>query len=104
MNDPKESLNNTLVALAPHKYPKWILAFTGLILTAVIYSALLLPPYLFAAKIMKKGDEAFKSKNYQEAALFYTDVLNLQSSSLKAKISLAGIRAILSNNEKKRAK
>lgn len=89
MNDSKESLNNTLVALPPHKYPKSIIFFSCLILIAVFYSAKLLPQYIAAAKIMKEGNEAFKSRNYKKAAQLYIHVLDSQPTSFNAKISAA---------------
>ena len=75
--------------LKPHRYPVWLVAFTALVLGAVVYSATLIGPYLeaFVALYRAKAAVAAGDRVVAEAQLL--DVLRLFPSSKSARIEIA---------------
>ncbi len=93
----EQILENT-PALPPHKYPMWIKLFGIGLIIATFYSLALLPEYLNAAKKMHAARIAFGEGNYDEAILWYRDVLETVPTSKKALIGAA--EALFSNSDK----
>lgn len=93
-----EQILENIPALPPHKYPLWIKLFGVGIIIATIYSLMLLPKYLVAAKKMRAAEVAYQSGNYDESIQLYSYVLETVPSSKTARIGAA--EAIFSNSDK----
>lgn len=65
-----EQILENISALPPHKYPLWVKLFGVGIIVATIYSLMLLPEYLVAAKKMRAAQVAYQSGNYDESIQF----------------------------------
>lgn len=92
----EENLQN-IPALPPHKYPLWVKLFAGAIVLATLYSLVLLPEYLVAAKKMHAAKEAYAMRDYSEAISLYGYVLETVPSSKAARIGAA--EAIFANGD-----
>lgn len=92
----QEDLQN-IPALTPHKYPLWVKLFAGAIVVATIYSLILLPEYLVAAKKMRAAENAYVVRDYSEAISLYGYVLETVPSSKTARIGAA--EAIFANGD-----
>jgi len=93
-----EQVLENIPALPPHKYPLWVKLFGVGIIIATIYSFVLLPGYLAAAKKMRTAQIAYQDGNYEESIQLYADVLETVPTSKVAIIGVA--EAIFSNSDK----
>ena len=75
--------------LVPHRYPVWLVAFTALILGAVVYSATLIPPYLDAFVALRRAEAASAAGNRAASESRLLDVLRVFPSSKAARIDVA---------------
>lgn len=93
-----EQILENIPALPPHKYPLWVKLFGMGIIIATIYSLVLLPEYLVAAKKMRAAKVAYQSGSYDESIQLYSYVLETVPTSKAARIGAA--EAIFSNSDK----
>ncbi|OGY44501.1 MAG: hypothetical protein A2729_01565 [Candidatus Buchananbacteria bacterium RIFCSPHIGHO2_01_FULL_39_14] len=93
-----EQILENIPALPPHQYPLWVKLFGVSIIIATIYSLILLPEYLVAAKKMRAAQIAYQSGNYDESIQLYSYVLETVPTSKAARIGVA--EAIFSNSDK----
>jgi len=93
-----EQILENIPALSPHKYPLWVKLFGVGIIIATIYSLMLLPEYLVAAKKMRAAQVAYQAGNYGESIQLYRYVLETVPTSKAARIGAA--EAIFSNSDK----
>ena len=76
-------------ALPPHKYPLWVkLLGVGIVITT-LYSLILLPEYLVAAKKMRAAEAAYQRGDYQSSLELYRSVLGKVPTSKTARIGEA---------------
>jgi hypothetical protein len=92
-----QTLENTPTALTAHKYPRWILIFAGIIIISIVYSLILLPNYVTAAKNIVAAKDAFQRRSFDESAQLYMNVLETLPSSNIARIGAA--EALFSNRD-----
>lgn len=93
-----EQVLENIPALPPHKYPLWVKLFGIAIVIATIYSLVLLPEYLVAAKKMRATKIAYQNGSYDESIQLYSYVLETVPTSKAARIGAA--EAIFSNSDK----
>jgi hypothetical protein len=93
----EQTLENIL-ALPPHKYPLWVKLFAAGIIIATLYSLVLLPKYLVAAKKLRAAEAAYQSRDYQSSLELYRYVLETVPTSKTARIGAA--EAIFSDGDK----
>ena len=93
-----EQILENIPALPPHKYPLWVKLFGVGIIIATIYSLMLLPEYLVAAKKMRAAEVAYQTGNYDESIQLYSYVLETVPTSKAARIGAA--EAVFSNSDK----
>jgi hypothetical protein len=86
---PSADAPDTDVPLKPHRYPAWLIGSVALIICAVIYSAILIPPYLGAFKALRHGEAAAAAGARAEAEASLGDALRLVPSSKAARIEIA---------------
>ncbi|MFA6158197.1 MAG: hypothetical protein WC763_01015 [Candidatus Paceibacterota bacterium] len=75
--------------LKPHKYPLWINLFSVVIVLVTLYSIVLSPHYISAAKNLKKADMAQNVGDYNGSIGLYGQVLKDAPDSRKAHIHAA---------------
>ena len=93
-----EQTSENIPTLPAHKYPLWVKLFAGGIMLATLYSLILLPEYLVAAKTMSAAKLAYQNGNYDDSIQLYQHVLETVPSSKTARIGAA--EAIFSNSDK----
>lgn len=93
-----EQVLENIPALPPHKYPLLVKLFAGGILIATLYSLVLLPEYLVAAKKMRAAEVAYQAGDYQSSLELYRYVLEAVPTSKMARIGAA--EAIFSDGDK----
>jgi hypothetical protein len=79
------------VPLKPHSYPLWLVAVAFLVAGAVVYSAVLVPPYLGAYASMRRAEAALEKGDRTAAETQYLDVLRAFPTSKSARIEIAVI-------------
>jgi hypothetical protein len=84
-----EQVLENIPALPPHKYPLWVKLFGVGIVMAILYSLVLLPEYLVAAKKMRAAEAAYQNGDYQSSLELYRYVLETVPTSKKARIGAA---------------
>lgn len=77
--------------LPPHKYPIWVKLFGVCIIIATVYSLILLPKYLVAAKKMRAAEAAYKRGDYEQSIEFYSSILETVPTSKAARIGAAEV-------------
>ncbi len=77
------------VPLKPHRYPLWLIGFAVLVVGAVAYSAIRIPPYLNAFIALRRAEAAAATGHRTEAEADLRDVLRLVPSSKAARIEIA---------------
>lgn len=92
----EQTLEN-IPALPPHKYPLRVKLFGVGIIVATLYSLVLLPEYLVAAKKMRAAEVAYRSGDYQSSLELYRYVLETVPTSKTARIGAA--EAIFSDGD-----
>jgi len=75
--------------LAPHSYPLWLAAVAFLVACAVVYSAVLVPPYLGAYSSMRLAESALEKGDRAAAEAQLLDVLRAFPTSKSARIEIA---------------
>jgi len=93
-----EQILENIPALPQYKYPLWVKLFGVGIIIATIYSLILLPKYLVAAKKMRVAQIVYQSGNYDESIQLYSYILETVPTSKAARIGAA--EAIFSNSDK----
>jgi len=92
-----EQILENIPALLPHKYPLWVKLFGIGIIVATIYSLILLPEYLVAAKKLRAAETAYQNGDYQSSLELYRYVLETVPTSKTARIGAA--EAIFSDGD-----
>jgi hypothetical protein len=75
-------------AHAPHSYPLWIIISALLALVPLAHFCLKLPNYYKVNSFLKNGEFAFERKDYQQALMWYSCVLESMPSCQKAQRGL----------------
>jgi tetratricopeptide (TPR) repeat protein/dienelactone hydrolase len=95
-SNPMTSVEQTLPSppdtdapLKPHQYPAWLIGFAVVIICAVAYSAILIPPYLSAFIALRRGEAAIAAGNRAEAEARLEDAVRLVPSSKAARLEIA---------------
>jgi len=78
-----------LVPLKPHSYPLWLAAVAFLVACAVVYSAVLVPPYFGAYASMRRAEVALEKSDRAAAEAQYRDVLRAFPTSKSARMEMA---------------
>jgi len=85
--------------LKPHSYPWWVLLFTVVLISCVVYALFLSPQYLVAAKDFKNGIEAYNKKDFASSISHFEEVLKITPTSKTTKIAIA--KSYFANKDKK---
>jgi hypothetical protein len=77
------------IQLKPHSYPLWLVAVAFLVACAVVYSAILVPPYLGAYASMRLAESALEKGDRAAAETQFLNVLRAFPTSTSARIEIA---------------
>lgn len=84
-----EQVLENIQVLPPHKYPLWVKLFGVGIVMTTLYSLVLLPEYLVAAKKMRAAETAYQRGDYRSSLELYRYVLETVPTSKAARIGAA---------------
>jgi hypothetical protein len=85
--DPSSGV--AFIPLKPHRYPLWLVAVALVVTGALVYSAILVPPYLGAYLTMRHAEGALAKGDRGAAQALFLDVLQAFPSSKSAHIEIA---------------